>query len=183
MRCFITGPEHYGPNRHEFNFSKKEICQRYDLDACFPTESSLESKTIERSNEIDLHHATLCQLKNCDLLIVNMTPFRGPHMFSACAFELGFAQALSIPVIRYTVDSRSELVKRSSSASSGNPLTIDTPKFPEVVRLTNNQKVTVSERYQHHPDFEFQLSVFNKALIEQLSMVSKKYKFKTPIAV
>src|SRR5690606_39043377 len=42
----------------------------------------------------------------CDLIIANMTPFRGPGMDAGTAFEMGFMRALGKPVLGYTNDGR-----------------------------------------------------------------------------
>ena len=41
-------------------------------------------------------------MRSCDLLIANLTPFRGVSMDSGTAFEVGFMRALGRPVLGYT---------------------------------------------------------------------------------
>ena len=41
-------------------------------------------------------------MRGCDLLIANLTPFRGVSMDAGTAFEVGFMRALGRPVLGYT---------------------------------------------------------------------------------
>lgn len=62
-----------------------------DLKVLTPIDAGL---AISRANE-DL-------MRSCDLMIANMTPFRGPSMDVGTAFEMGFMRALGRPVFGYT---------------------------------------------------------------------------------
>ena len=41
-------------------------------------------------------------MRTCDLLIANLTPFRGVSTDAGTAFEVGFMRALGRPVLGYT---------------------------------------------------------------------------------
>jgi nucleoside 2-deoxyribosyltransferase len=45
-------------------------------------------------------------MDNCDLIVANMTPFRGPSMDVGTAFELGYMAAQGKPIFAYTNDDR-----------------------------------------------------------------------------
>lgn len=83
--------------------AKKAICEDAGLVGVFPLDGGLDLEgltpidaglAISRANE-DL-------MRSCDLLIANMTPFRGPSMDVGTAFEMGFMRALGRPVFGYT---------------------------------------------------------------------------------
>ena len=48
-------------------------------------------------------------MRDCDAMIVNLTPFRGPSADVGSAYEMGFMRALGRPVFAYSNDSRSFL--------------------------------------------------------------------------
>jgi len=43
-------------------------------------------------------------MKSCDGLIANVSPFRGPGLDGATAYEMGFMHGLGKPVASYTLD-------------------------------------------------------------------------------
>ena len=55
---------------------------------------------LEQARRIALANEGL--MRSCDLLIANLTPFRGVSMDAGTAFEVGFMRALGQPVLGYT---------------------------------------------------------------------------------
>jgi len=47
-------------------------------------------------------------IDECDAVIANIEPFRGPHMDPGTAFEIGYAVAKGKPVYCYTTQARDE---------------------------------------------------------------------------
>ena len=45
-------------------------------------------------------------MRGCDLMIVNLTPFRGPSADVGSAYEMGFMRALGRPIFAYSNDAR-----------------------------------------------------------------------------
>ena len=41
-------------------------------------------------------------IRSCNLLIANLTPFRGPSADVGTAYEIGFARALGLPIYAYS---------------------------------------------------------------------------------
>ncbi len=88
--------------------SKKALCADFGFEGVFPLDSALDldgldgptaGARIARANE-DL-------MRGCDLLIANMTPFRGPGMDGGTAYEMGFMRALGRPVLGYSTKAAS----------------------------------------------------------------------------
>jgi nucleoside 2-deoxyribosyltransferase len=48
-------------------------------------------------------------MRNCDAMIVNLTPFRGPSADVGSAYEMGFMRSLTRPIFAYSNDDRSFL--------------------------------------------------------------------------
>lgn len=102
-RIYLAGPEVFLREPRAQAERKKEICARYGFVGAFPMDTKLtlanppgpaDGWTISRADE--------AMMRECDLIVANMTPFRGPSMDVGTAFEMGFMRALGRPVFAYT---------------------------------------------------------------------------------
>ena len=100
---YLAGPEVFLPNPNLVAEEKKAICAAHGFVGRFPLDLEIERSSLEpaqmgwsisRSNEALMMH--------CDLVIANITPFRGPSADVGTAFEMGFMRALGRPVLAYT---------------------------------------------------------------------------------
>ena len=55
---------------------------------------------------IAISSANECAMRDCDAMIVNLTPFRGPSADVGAAYEMGFMRALGRPIFGYSNDRR-----------------------------------------------------------------------------
>lgn len=102
MRVYLAGPDVFLPNAHEVLQRKCEVCAAYgfvgvspfDAGGTPPPPTPDGGRAISRSNER--------LMRSADLVIANMTPFRGPSMDVGTAFEMGFMRALGRPVLGYS---------------------------------------------------------------------------------
>src|SRR3990170_3348682 len=80
-----------------------QLCAEAGFDGAFPLDPQLDLDRLtkrEKARRISLANEGL--MRSCDLLIANLTPFRGASMDSGTAFEVGFMRALGRPVFGYT---------------------------------------------------------------------------------
>ncbi|MGF1623623.1 MAG: nucleoside 2-deoxyribosyltransferase [Alphaproteobacteria bacterium] len=106
-RIYLAGPDVFLPDPVAMAEAKKAICAAHGFVGVFPLDKDLDlsglspaqaGHRISRANE-DL-------MRTCDLIVANMTPFRGPSMDVGTAYEMGFMRALGRPVLGYTCDGR-----------------------------------------------------------------------------
>jgi len=108
MRVYLAGPDVFLPDPVARAAALKAVCARHGLEGVSPLDalpaepagwSALaEALRIARRNE--------AQIRACDALIANLTPFRGPGADAGTAFEMGFARALGLPVWAWSNDPR-----------------------------------------------------------------------------
>lgn len=130
MRVYLAGPEVFLPDVAEIAARKLEICRRHGLSGVFPSDAELDLGGLSpRAAGRSIYHHNRSLMQDCDAMIVNMTPFRGPSMDVGSAFELGFMAALGKPVIGYsnTTEPYAERVLRHfgqtlSAAQTDDPL-------------------------------------------------------------
>ena len=105
QKIYLAGPEVFLPNALEIGTSHKLLCQKYGYEGLFPLDN-----TISGNNPADV--ATAIRLANqamiyeCDIVIANLSPFRGPEPDSGTVWEVGFAQGLGKRVLAYSTDLR-----------------------------------------------------------------------------
>jgi len=139
---YLAGPDVFARNPLEIAAKKKKICEKYGIEGHFPLEKklNLEGLTPEQIG-IKISQTNEDMMKNCDLIIANMTPFRGPSMDVGTGFEMGFMRALGKPVYAYT-NSVISLYDRTKSSirELGGKLTkrgTDILEDPKHMRLEN----------------------------------------------
>ncbi|HWX51286.1 MAG TPA: nucleoside 2-deoxyribosyltransferase [Roseomonas sp.] len=107
MRIYLAGPDVFLPNAGEIAAAKKDVCARYGAIGVFPTDPIADSAADaaqERFLEIYLRNEA--HIRQCDALIANLTPFRGPSADAGTVYELGFMRALGRPVAGYANTTR-----------------------------------------------------------------------------
>ena len=102
-RIYLAGPEVFLPDAVAAGARKRALCSAYGFDGVYPLDAELDLSKLaktEAARRISLANEAL--IASCDLLIANMTPFRGVSMDVGTAFEVGYMRALGRPVLGYT---------------------------------------------------------------------------------
>ncbi len=102
-RIYLAGPDVFLPDAPEMGARKAALCASHGFEGVFPLDASLGLTGLaepEQAQRISAANEGL--MRSCDLLIANLTPFRGVSMDAGTAFEVGFMRALSRPVLGYT---------------------------------------------------------------------------------
>ena len=104
MKAYLAGPEVYLPEPAALAARKKAICQRHGFEGLDPCENDLVPG--EEPSPASLFAGNLRMIEACDLMLANLTPFRGVSGDIGVAFELGLAFAMGKPVFAYSNDPR-----------------------------------------------------------------------------
>lgn len=105
MRLYLAGPDVFLPDPLARAAVLKAICARHGLVGVSPLDDLAggdppdwgalpEAFRIARRNE--------AHIAGCDVLVANLTPFRGPSADAGTVFELGFMRALGRPVFGWS---------------------------------------------------------------------------------
>jgi nucleoside 2-deoxyribosyltransferase len=102
-RVYLAGPEVFLADPTAIAERKKALCAAHGFVGVFPLDARPDrgdgsGPAVGRGIAV----ANEALLRSCDLLIANMTPFRGPGMDGGTAYEMGFMRALGRPVLGYT---------------------------------------------------------------------------------
>ena len=102
-RVYLAGPDVFLPDPMTIARRKKALCAEYGFVGVFPLDACLDLSGLDGpSAAARIAAANEGLMRGCDLLIANMTPFRGPGMDGGTAYEMGFMRALGRPVFGYT---------------------------------------------------------------------------------
>ena len=98
-RVYLAGPDVFLPAPADRAEAMRRICARHGLLAISPLDvlpgevPQADAASIARRNE--------AHIRNCDGVLANLTPFRGPGADAGTVYEVGFARALGRPVFGY----------------------------------------------------------------------------------
>ncbi len=102
-RVYLAGPEVFLLNAKEVGEQKKQICQKYGFEGVFPLDNDVDIENKSpREIGLCISAANEALIKTCDIVVANLTPFRGPSADVGTAYEIGFAHALEKKIFAYT---------------------------------------------------------------------------------
>ena len=102
-RIYLAGPEVFLPDALAVGAEKCRLAAAHGFEGLFPLDASLDLEGLEKADaarRIALANEAL--MRSADVLIANLTPFRGASMDAGTAFEVGFMRALGKPTLGYT---------------------------------------------------------------------------------
>ncbi len=100
---YLAGPEVFLTNAKEIGEHKKALCRKYGFEGVFPLDVEVDAEGKEpRDIGLCISNINEGLIKSCDIVVANITPFRGPSADVGTAYEMGFAHALNKLVFAYT---------------------------------------------------------------------------------
>jgi nucleoside 2-deoxyribosyltransferase len=102
-RAYLAGPEVFLPNAKAVAARRKAVCAAHGLDGVFPLDAGLDLAGLAPAEAGQaIYRANRDLMDGCDLLIANLTPFRGPSADAGTVFELGYMRGLGRPVFGFS---------------------------------------------------------------------------------
>ncbi len=102
-KVYLAGPEVFLRNAVEAGAAKVALCARYGLEGKYPLDAQLDlGKLTLAERAYAIFHAHEGLIGECDAVIANLTPFRGPGMDTGTAYEVGFMRGKGRPVFGYS---------------------------------------------------------------------------------
>jgi nucleoside 2-deoxyribosyltransferase len=97
---YLAGPDVFFPNAREVLAAKKSLCERYGFAGLPPLDVEISAKRDPTSRKI--FERNLALMRQADLIIANLTPFRGISADPGTVFELGWFHGAGKPAYGYS---------------------------------------------------------------------------------
>lgn len=104
-RAYLAGPEVFLADKAEVFAAKAALCARHGIEAAPPMDAAVLAPQGRLSRLIYARNIRL--MGEADLIVANLSPFRGPSADVGTVFELGYGLAKGLPVFGYSNDPRS----------------------------------------------------------------------------
>lgn len=105
QRIYLAGPDVFLPDAIAHGEYLKEQCTRFGFTGLFPLDNEIAAAEPAAMAEA-IRLANIALIRQCDAVIANLSPFRGPEPDSGTVWEVGFAMALGKRVIGYVTDTQ-----------------------------------------------------------------------------
>lgn len=103
QRIYLAGPEVFIANAKEVGEEKKALCRKYGFEGVFPIDVEVKAEgKSPREFGLCISDVNEGLIRSCQIVIANLTPFRGPSADVGTVYELGFSHALGKLVLAYT---------------------------------------------------------------------------------
>jgi nucleoside 2-deoxyribosyltransferase len=103
LRAYLAGPDIFLPDARQYVERKKAICARYDLVAVSPIDPLPDEPgnwaMLPEWRRIALRNEA--HIRSSDLMLANLTPFRGPSADVGTAYEIALMRGRGRPVFGY----------------------------------------------------------------------------------
>jgi nucleoside 2-deoxyribosyltransferase len=106
QRVYLAGPEVFLPDASAVLARKAAMVRAAGLAPLLPVDEQAGRARDTADLAAGIYAGNLALLDVCDLLIANLTPFRGPGADPGTVFELGYVAARGRPVHAYSADTR-----------------------------------------------------------------------------
>jgi nucleoside 2-deoxyribosyltransferase len=88
MKVYLAGPDVFLPDALEVGRAKAAICTRHGLAGLYPLDNTIDLASDTASR--DIFRGNEAMMDRCDVIIANLTPFRGPGADAGTVYELGY---------------------------------------------------------------------------------------------
>ncbi len=102
IKIYLAGPDVFLPNAMETGDRKKALCAQYGFEGMFPLDNKISNRGKKHSIGLNISQANENLINDCQLVIANITPFRGPSADAGTIFEIGYARARGMRVFAYS---------------------------------------------------------------------------------
>lgn len=105
-KVYIAGPDVFRSDAAGYFAYVRDYALSFNLQALIPLDNEAPVSNSEGTLSKNIYEANLKMIRDCDLVIANITPFRGVSLDPGTAFEIGYAKSLGLRVIGFTHDGR-----------------------------------------------------------------------------
>lgn len=104
MKAYLAGPDVFLPNAFENAAAKIAICAKYGIQGRAPLNEEIDqlATLAEDAAWRFIYAKDIAMMQECDIIIANLTPFRGASADSGTLVEVGWFLGQNKPVFGYS---------------------------------------------------------------------------------
>src|SRR4051812_31249292 len=102
MKVYLAGPDVFLPDASDVGRRKVDICAAHGLTGLFPLDNKVNVESRGASRKIFRGNKKMMDKAN--VIIANLTPFRGPSADAGTIYELGYMAGLGKLCLGYSND-------------------------------------------------------------------------------
>ena len=87
QKIYLAGPEVFLPDADDIGLRKKALCEKYGFVGLFPLDNEIANLPADGRLDQAIYAANLVLMKEADIGICNLTPFRGISADAGTVFE------------------------------------------------------------------------------------------------
>ncbi|MCY0966180.1 nucleoside 2-deoxyribosyltransferase [Parathalassolituus penaei] len=124
LSIYLAGPEVFLPDAVAIGDAKRALCHQYGFAGLYPLDNEVQGSSPQ-SLGFAISAANEALIREADIVVANLTPFRGPSADVGTVYELGLARGLGKRIAGYSHDPR--LYTQRSWEQCGDPQQPFTP--------------------------------------------------------
>ncbi|WGD50382.1 nucleoside 2-deoxyribosyltransferase [Bradyrhizobium sp. CB1650] len=126
MKIYLAGPDVFLPDAIEIGRRKTAICGRFGLTGLYPLDNEVDLAAPDASRQI--FGGNEAMMDAADVIIANLTPFRGAGADPGTVYELGYMAGRGKLCLAYSNDPAvyADRVRRFLDVTSDNGRLVDT---------------------------------------------------------
>jgi nucleoside 2-deoxyribosyltransferase len=99
-KVYLAGPEVFLPDAAEIGRQKLALCAKYGFQGLYPADNDVS--TGAGRSDVLIYRKNVAMMRDAQMAIFNLTPFRGPSADVGTVFEVGLLVGLNKPIFGYT---------------------------------------------------------------------------------
>ncbi|KIL98500.1 Nucleoside 2-deoxyribosyltransferase [Paramagnetospirillum magnetotacticum MS-1] len=106
-KAYLAGPAVFHPAAKALLDYLAEMCGQHGMEGVAPFEPEAEHSALPPAELAALiRSGNMARIKECDVVIACVSPFRGPGACPGTTWEMGYAEGLGKPVVAWSEDMR-----------------------------------------------------------------------------
>ena len=106
LKIYLAGPDVFEKDAIKQGARLKKLCEKYGFIGLFPLDNEISDAGTPLETATLIREANLKLIKDADIILANLSPFRGLEPDSGTIYEIGYATALNKQILAYTQDLR-----------------------------------------------------------------------------
>ncbi|MFD1957449.1 nucleoside 2-deoxyribosyltransferase [Paenibacillus thailandensis] len=106
LKIYLAGFEVFYPNAVELGKEMKELCAKYGFEGLYPLDKEIKPLPTGRETAAAIFEGNVNLIREADIIIANLNPFRGEEPDSGTVFECGLGYGWNKKLYAHVKDAR-----------------------------------------------------------------------------